>query len=205
MNGLLSRLDDPLELLPLQAVAADLSRAIEPADTLQWDNAPPWDWSPYPSFEQEHHRETISLFIGAAFVLGQVAITQAVAIARNVRTFAGSPSWLPHRRRDVMELESSVHAETALSEIVLVDAVANYFKHHLEWPRDWNSPNASQRDTIGIVRRLGLAPSGGDNLQTAVTSLGLRANQMGELASRIDAWRTRLAEHLRRELQLHGK
>ena len=159
----------------------------------------------YRSVADEHNIEVIALLIGAVFVLGQAALTQSVAIVRKIRNLVAEPSRIPKSKADILAVEATIHPKTGLSEMVLVDAVANYFKHYREWPEDWNSPQISgpQQQTIELVRRLGLSPGNlHDNLFTAVQRLGLRRAGVDSLAARIQAWRERLAESLRRTLQV---
>lgn len=158
----------------------------------------------YRTVEEEHQIEVTSLLIGSAFVLGQTALTRAVAIARKLRYLAGQPSWLPSRKVDILCIEASIHGDTGLSEMVLFDAVANYFKHHHEWPSGWSQQTQGPHSrTIEVVCRLGLSPEAYDNLGVAAHSFGFGAAGVGSLGARIQAWRERLAENLRRSLNDH--
>lgn len=207
IGALLSTLDDPFEIFPLDSVARGLAYLVSASDETIADRSGWWGvYRKYYSVEQEHHIEVITLLIGSTFVLGQTAITQTVAIARKLHSLAGEPTWLPRERRTVLRTEAAVHVETGLSELILFDAVANYFKHHYEWPDDWNQQRAErpQRRTIDVVRRLGLSPENREeNLRTAVQSLGLTVSDMA-LGARIQAWRERLAESYRKALSDHG-
>lgn len=161
-------------------------------------------WGGRYSVEQEHHIEVISILIGSTFVLGQTAITQTVSIAKWIYDLAGKPEWLHGDKGSVMQTEATLHLKTNLSEVVLIDAVANYFKHHSEWPDDW-TPTRSSKRTIDLVRELGLSPETNldDNLRTALYELDLTAPRPS-LGSRIQKWRERLADNLRRKLQNHN-
>jgi hypothetical protein len=203
--ALLSKLEDPFELFPIQAVTSDLSRAVDESEGFLIDSGGPWGVSAkFRTVEDEHHIDKIALLIGSAFVVGQVAITQSVAISRRIRELADQPSWLPSNRTEIMGLEAPIHLATGLAEVVLVDAVANYFKHHYEWPPDWITTNRHQRQTIEVVRRLGLSPGAGENLYTAVRSLGFTTSELHRLGENLQVWRERLAAFLRRETASHG-
>jgi hypothetical protein len=102
--------------------------------------------------EDEHDVAIGQLFIASAFVLGQAAITQAISIATRVREIAGEPSTLPQRKPAIMATEAPLHQESGLSEIAIVDAVADHFKHcrvgggaPLRWP-----PSAAQTARTGF-------------------------------------------------------
>jgi hypothetical protein len=151
--------------------------------------------------------QMISLLIGASFVLGQTAITQTAALALKVGELVGNPSWLPGSRAEVLQTASTFHVKTRLSDLAVIDAVANYFKHHHEWPLGWDLDQAkgAQRNTINIALSLGLSPeSEEDSLQSALQSLGLSERSMRSLGGSIRDWRERLAEELRERLYEHN-
>lgn len=202
--ALLSELEDPFQMFPLEQVARTLAESVADSEEYLVHRAG-WLASPkYRTVEEEHQIEVTSLLIGSAFVLGQTSITQAVAIARKLRDLAGKPSWVPNSKVDILRFEASIHGDTGESEMVLIDAVANYFKHHHEWPSDWSHQTQGPHSrTIKVVCRLGLSPEAYDNLGAAVHSLGFGAAGVGSLGGRIQAWRERLAENLRRSLYDH--
>jgi hypothetical protein len=201
VHALLSTLADPFEIFPLDDVARSLANLIGSSDSVIAEEAGWWGVSQkYSSVPQEHHVEVMSMLIGSTFVLAQTAIAQAVAIAKKIHTLAGKPPWLNDDRDVILNTEATFHAESGRSEMVLFNAVANYFKHHYGWPDDWSPPN----NTITLVRSLGLSPRNHEgNLRTALQALGLTATDMA-LGSRIQCWRERLAENLRRRLLEHG-
>jgi hypothetical protein len=208
VSALLSSLEDPFQMFPIEAVSAHLAELVSDSrDRIAEQSGWLGVSRKYYSVEQEHHLEMISLLIGSVFVLCQAAVTQAVSIARSLRTMAGEPSWLPANRDKILQIESTIHAATGLSEIALIDAVANYFKHHHEWPRDWTSEEAkgSQVRTIELVRALGLTPGSHEsNLEAALRGLGVSSSTMGSLARKIQQWRERLAQSIRSDFYNHG-
>lgn len=208
VSALLSSLEDPFQMFPLEAVSAYLTELVSDSHERIAEQSEWWGVSrKYYSVEQEHHLEKISLLIGSVFVLGQAALTEAVAIVRSLRAMAGEPPWLPASRDEILQIGSTIHAATGLSEIVLIDAVANYFKHHHEWPKDWAAEGAKglERRTIEFVLALGFTP--GDhqnNLEAALHGLGVNSSTMGSLASKIQRWRETLAQSIRSDLHDHG-
>jgi len=207
ISALLSELEDPFQMFPLQEVAGILGRSVDDAEDYIAQRS---GWygvsSKYRTVDEEHQLDVISLLIGSAFVLGQCAITQSVAIATKIHDMSGQPDWLPHTKSDIMNTEAVIHKDFGLSEMILFDAVANYFKHHRQWPVDWDLTRAQnpQRRTIEIVQKLGLSPTSSANLQTALHNLGFSATGIGSLADNIQSWREHLAENLRKRLNRHG-
>jgi hypothetical protein len=208
LDQLLSTLEDPFEMFPVQSVERSLVNLVAESEEAIAEQSGWWGVSrKYYSVEQEHHLEMISLLIGSAFVLGQTAITQTVAIAVKLHSLAGKPAWLPGRRDDIMRTAATFHIGTKLSDMVLINAVANYFKHHREWPDDWSPTGSKAADqTIEIVRSLGFSPGNYDeNLWTALRCLNVSVAASGAmLGNRIQDWRERLAENLRSALLDHG-
>jgi hypothetical protein len=195
-------------MFPVEAVSSHLAQLVSDSYDRITEQSGWWGVSrKYYSVEQEHHLEMISLLIGSAFVLGQAALTQTVAIAIRLWSIAGEPTWLPASKAEVLRVEPTIHTGTRMSEMVLIDEVANYFKHHYEWPTDWDTKKArrTQRRTIQRVASLGLAPGNHENnLQAALQGLGLCTSTMSSLASKIQGWRERLADRLRSGLHEHG-
>jgi hypothetical protein len=99
-----------------------------------------------------------------------------------------------------MRTAASMHAVTGESKVVLIDAVANYFKHHHEWPTTWTGASRHQQRTIDIVRKLGLSPHYEDNVGVALREFGLAVNDLRPLATTVQAWREGLAEFIRTRL-----
>lgn len=200
---LLDALEDPFEMFPMQAVATQLAALIDKSDEGRLERN---GWlgvsRRFYSVEDEHDVAATLLLIGASFVLGQAAIAQAVSIATKINELAGRPSWLPHGRAALMSTAAPVHDGTGLSTIVLIDAVANYFKHHYEWPDAWEG-SARGQTTIDIVRRLGFEPKSEDNLPHAVRELGMTESDLSPMPMLIQEWREHLAEYLRNQLDRH--
>jgi hypothetical protein len=206
VGHLLDALEDPFEIFPMQSVAHELSRIVGRATEERLErNGPMGGHVPRSlySVEDEDDIAMEQLLIGSSFVLGQASISQAVSIATKINELVDKPTWLPHGKRVLMSREAPVHAGTGLSAIVLIDAVANYFKHHYEWPDEWAGPSRAQT-TIDIVRKLGLEPNDEGNLPRAVRELGMTEGDLSPMSMLIQEWRERLATHLRNQLERHG-
>jgi len=184
----------------MQSALSALAALTDQQDKRRFERAGPWGVSPkYYTVEDEHDIEVVELLVGSAFVLGQAAITQAVSIIKKIREKAGKPPCVPCEKRGIMELVAPVHNETGLSKITIIDAAANYSKHHYEWSDDWSGPPGS-KPTIDIVVKLGLGPKGYHNLEHALRELGMLPNNILPLAQLVGQWRAQLAAHIRKEL-----
>src|SRR6266700_317339 len=206
IRSLLDHLEDPFEMFPMQSVSRNLADLIHAAEESRFERADPRkSASPkYYTVEDEHDIAVVELLIGSAFVLGQAAITQAVSIVTKIYDLAAKPSWLPHGKAALMSAEAAKHNKTGLSEIVLIDVVANYFKHRYEWPDDWIGASPQQQRTIDLALRLGLSPDGNHNLDTAVREMGMSTRDMTPLSVLVQEWRERLAAYCRDQMNKHG-
>ena len=203
ISRLLSEMEDPLQMFPFQEVAGILAKSVDRAKDHLAQRAGGLGVSvKYRSVDEEHKFEVISLLIRAAFILGQAAITQAVAIAKKLHDLAGRPPWLPDSRSLILQTGARIHQGTSLSEIVLFDAVVNYFKHHHEWPLNWNQDRSGgdQCRAIEKVRLLGITPDGDRNLEIVLDNLGFGTTGVTSVGESIQAWREALAQDLRRRL-----
>ena len=86
MGWLLSVLEDPFEIFPLQSIGDELARSVAVSKEALYSKMGPWGVSrKYWTVEEEHCQAEISLLVGASFVLGQLALTQSVAIIQRIR------------------------------------------------------------------------------------------------------------------------
>jgi hypothetical protein len=206
IRSLLDHLKDPFEMFPVQSVSRSVADLIQASEQSRIERVDPLKSASakYHTVEDEHDIAVVDLLIGSAFVLGQAAITQAVSIVTKICDLAAKPSWLPHGKAALMSAEAGEHHKTGLSEIVLIDAVANYFKHHYEWPDNWIDASPRQQPTIDLVLKLGLSPDRNDNLDTAVQELGMSTRDMTPLSVLVQEWRQRLAAYCRDQMIKHG-
>lgn len=201
VGWLLSVLEDPFGIFPLQGVGETVARSVAASEDALYSNMGPWGVSrKYWTVEEEHHQAEISLLVGASFVLAQLALTQSVAIVQRIRRDVHNVTDIPEKRSAILSWNADIHSPTGLSELLIIDACANYFKHQHEWPSDWDVTDGTpfQQRTIVIVRRLGLLPGDvADNLYTLLRSIDISTGKIGLMGDKIQVWRERIAKRLR--------
>ena len=203
VRHLLDTLEDPFELFPLQSVSAQLAELVNQAGLRHFERNGLYGPSrKFYSVEDEQDVAVEILLIGSSFVMAQAAITRAISIATKIRDLLEEPSWLTHGKESLMSTEAPVQDEIGMSKIALVDAVANYFKHHYEWPDNWADAGGAQK-TIDAVVRLGFEPGSENNLSRALQALGMTDRDLSPLGTLIQEWRERLAAHLREQINRH--
>jgi hypothetical protein len=132
--------------------------------------------------------EALSLVLGGCFVVAQAMIGRTATMLMQV----GVPIVAPRARAMLLELESP--RVEGVGVIPAIDALANYFKHHDEWPADWSEAKGRARATIAIVGTLGLSASGPDNMLIGARALRLEwRNDPTALAGYVRRWRTAIA------------
>ncbi|HEX4159942.1 MAG TPA: hypothetical protein VHY79_15865 [Rhizomicrobium sp.] len=129
--------------------------------------------------------ETVEALLGTAY---QVKITAVVEAA--VRLL-GNPD---HEIRGM-----SPRFNAKFSQVEVLWALGNYFKHRDEWDRsEWDTPTASRRFTIRALIAAGLEPSSSGNLREGATALGNAAfSEMAVFERIIDEWAAAIRTEVR--------
>ena len=187
-------------MFPVETVADTLFEAVDDAETRKAERTGPWGVArKFWSVEEEHYHEEVGLLVGSIFVLGQAAITQTVSLLGELRKHEQAKAVIPEDAPGKLASHAENEVQTGLSKIVLVNAVANYFKHVYEWPEHWDVALAkrAQAKTIAIVLQLGMSPGEmTDNLLLAADRLGLCQSNPRAVAGIIQQWRERCARVL---------
>src|SRR5437016_2178384 len=90
-------------------------------------------------------------FLGIALVAAQTYISGAVADARTLATSTPKPN-----KNYLLKHFSDVISGTEITKMQLCDVIANYFKHHDEWP-DWTpNPTERRKQTIDVLNAVGI-------------------------------------------------
>lgn len=197
------RLEDPFEMFALVHVLRSLGALADESESSRAERAGWWGVSTkYYSVEDEHDSEVVEHLIGSAFVLAQASVTQAVSILKRMREDAGCPPWIPKDKAVVLSTAAPIHGELGISQITIINTVADYYKHRVEWKEeDWVGPT---NKTIINAAALGLGPKGYHNMVHALRELQIHPDNMAPLGSIVGKWRESLADHLRAEGANHG-
>ena len=187
----------------------------------------------YVDHVNETNRLLIEGLLGVAIAAAQVFLTAVrtrfVALARAYHqefrtelTLGGmavlnGPSDMNGYR--LFEYTGEPSSQAPFTPIEAINAVANYWKHHEEWPRTlepdgawlttvWNDKTArgNQKRTIQIVRALGMSLSGVWNLQKAVKALGVRrCHDLTPVRRRLQAWAASLLKETEAQISVAKK
>lgn len=143
--------------------------------------------------------------LGCAFVVTQSYITDIVSRLK----------WLHHRvERDghcltttdasklaLINSYSDIVPGTAYTQIQVINAFANYFKHHDEWPK-WDNATDQSAVTVGILLAVGADENSSDNCRKGLTALGIdRAFDVYTMANIVARWHSNLSNAYKDELK----
>jgi hypothetical protein len=162
--------------------------------------------------EHEPHSLIMETQIGLMLVLCQTYITTIIqrlnAFYGDYEYFVGDP--IPDLPRDKQLLLSTIGdrvSGTDIGVVELVDALANYFKHHEEWPADRRSMRPNERRTEKIVGRVGcdthMTLLVAKTLSTGILSVGVdRMHDLPKLLEVVDDWKLCIGARLKPFLHL---
>jgi hypothetical protein len=162
----------------------------------------------YADHVAETNRELIEELLGVALVSAQVFLTSVrnrfIALAPAYREDFKDELALdgkPVSKDMVFTCGEKLSSKVAFTDIEAINALANYWKHHDEWPKGWKedgewcvavwSDQASklQKKTIEVVTVLGMAPARVWNLQKAVEALGVEEyHELAPVREKLAAW-----------------
>jgi len=134
--------------------------------------------------------------VGNIFVLAQVSITQSTIIFQRLREYCDNKDCFPKRKQAILDFKSNTISNGNISEISLIDSVANYFKHQDEWPTGWVSTNEDKYPTMKTVKEIGMVPQLlTDNMEIALFTLGV-SDDISSITNIVQQWRENLASEL---------
>jgi hypothetical protein len=104
----------------------------------------------------------------------------------------------------IMEAAAPVRADTTLSKITIINAVADFYNHRYEWKDEECSGRDIKNKTIRIAAAIGLGPKGYHNLEHALRELEIYLPNMVPIAQLVVTWRESLADYIRAEGKKNG-
>jgi len=201
----------PLEIL-LEPIAEAIAGCYERMRQLP-DDADR-DWAEMVGYEESSKIEGLQ---GASLVLSQTSMIATIESLRMLHRFVSKyvPS-LVLRTSDgtfqgLLHAESPLVGDTGRTEVEVIHAFANYFKHHAEWDLDvmQSSQCWAVRDrtrlTIETIRAAGVTDGDSLDLGCCLAALGdPERRRVDVLADAVDGWRDRLYAAYRQELSEAG-
>jgi len=156
----------------------------------------------------DEETEIIENLLGTAFVVCQTHITLVVSSVKRLHKVfqksEGRPlSGLEESKDKIMRLGATPMGTSAYTDIQVIDAFANYFKHLEEWPHDWTKlKRGLQQKTGDIIVSAGARSGSTGNLRTGAEVLGnSEYHQVEIFADRINSWHRKVREEYEAQLK----
>jgi hypothetical protein len=185
---------------PLQTALRDLNEIIEKVDPTKVaeEGAKHLEQDIVLDPDDQEFDEAL---IGVAFVACQAGMTHVASRALRLAAYCktnGIPALGAWTSKEAVYNVSEALAAGGASQILFVNAVANYFKHRDEWEgTTWANMTGQAKKTIGTISHGGLSEHSMDNLRKAVDALG------GWLFDPVAAWTQALVDTAEMELATH--
>ncbi len=110
------------------------------------------------------------------------------------------------KKGELIRAYSDVVSDTSYTQVQVIDAFANYFKHHEEWHSKWeNEKGPGAKRTIPIIQAVGAAEDSTDNCRNGLAALGIReVFDVYTMAEILRRWHKDLTDAYARELKSLG-
>lgn len=156
---------------------------------------------------EDNEAEYVEQLIGVALVAAQTYISETVSRVVNIHNTATKPSFrfptngTPH---EIMTFSNNKVGDPPTHFVLVLNALANYFKHADEWTA-WNSLNNLQKQTRDIIQSVGATEYCTGNLRRGVAALGVKdLEDLRPIADTCRSWRAALHSAYRDKYNVHS-
>ncbi len=170
--------------------------------------------SDYADSVTDEECDVVETLLGSAFTVCQTHIAQVVADVKKLHVIAGRPNagrpgvalaTTTTRKSDIMRFGCPQVSGTSVTVIEAINALANYFKHGDEWPRDWAQATGQAADTIRVITAVGLSRGSSGNLRRGARSLGNKSfDDMDVFGDLLGSWHENVMSAYELEIKGYG-
>ncbi|MGH7951196.1 MAG: hypothetical protein ACREFE_04660 [Limisphaerales bacterium] len=146
--------------------------------------------------------------LGCAFVAAQTYIELVVARTERLRQRVKNQchhdlKTTKCEKHEIIHKFSDLVTGSTYSKIELINACANYFKHHERWPSKWDCATRKDiKNTIRIIRAVGASENSSDNCRKGLVALGIDpVFNVFMLAEILHEWHAKLTIAYKQELR----
>jgi len=152
--------------------------------------------------------ETIFIedMLGCAFVAAQGYITRIVSrlksLHKRLKRDGHCLTTTNGKKSAMINACSYTVSGTPYTQIRVIDAFANYFKHHEEWPPRWDNAKDQSVLTVAVIRAVGAAENSSDNCRKGLAALGIhRVFDVYTMSNILVRWHANLTDAYKNELR----
>jgi hypothetical protein len=156
-------------------------------------------------------RMLIEGLLGCAFVAAQtyieLVVSRIIWLHQRLKRYGHDLTTTKEDKYEIIQKFSDLVPGTRHSKIELINAFANYFKHHEGWPQKWDDAIRDKKYkaeyTIPVIRAVGVSEDSSDNCHKGLIALGIDpVFKVFKLAEILREWHTKLANAYKEELRL---
>ncbi len=152
----LSRLDRAFDEQTIRSSLAPFTQAIGHVKSVI-DRAMIQNDEAYQDFLLDDDLNLIENHLGCAFITCQVFLTAAVSRVKALHELTRSQGRVPFKtstesKRNILAAAAAPLAGTPYTQMQVIDAFANYFKHRDEWDPRWSKLDKQSAYTASVIR-----------------------------------------------------
>jgi hypothetical protein len=157
---------------------------------------------------EDYENILIENMIGTAFVLCQTFITLIVSeiwkLHETCKSISISLTTTTQNKNDILVYSSPQIGKSGVTPIQVMNAMANYFKHHEEWHGSWAKPSSKQMaDTVTILQAIEIGEGSITANRYAIKILGVAdGHSLDDLNTGLTKWMNALYDAY--DLELHS-
>jgi hypothetical protein len=190
----------------LQPIGEGIERGILDTST--------YDWAGFNEYQanviMEEETDVVENLLGTAFVVCQTFISTVFSRICVLQSYykkehdGNNLSTTSVNKNDIMLFGSLKVMNTDFSEVQVIDAFANYFKHRDGWIGDWNKLSKRKGGiTAQVISAVGASRGATGNLRTGAKVLGNETySNVIVFANILNKWRQVLHNSYQEELEL---
>jgi len=144
--------------------------------------------------------------LGCAYVAAQSYITRVTSRIRWLHTR------LEHdghcltttncKKSALLKAHNDTVLGTCYNQVEVINAFANYYKHHEQWPTKWDNADNKSKQTVAVIREVGADENSSDNCREGLTALGIdHVFDVYKMANILVQWHANLTDAYKNELK----
>lgn len=144
----------------------------------------------------DEETDIIENLLGTSFILSQTYISGVVSRVKGLHAFfkkreRRSISNLSSDKKDILIFggETISSMEKEVTDIQVIEAFANYFKHRDEWSQDWSRLSEKQKKAADVIQSFNASSGSSGNLRVGSKVLGnTDYKSVGIFTERLKSW-----------------